>query len=297
MASVTSIARVFEGERNFFSCDAGKTSLELVDFIKLLQNPHNLLPGQIFAEKDVRVVTDSADVVFTAEEIKVILLAAQHFSQEGVGDPLAENGFLPPLPSPPIFFNDGTYSGSILCNMPHGKGEMVYSYGPYAIYNGDWKDGVFHGSGVLTFNDGKIAKGCWVEGCLSDGIISYPNCRNKAVCQGMFDEDYLLYGKGKKTWTTTKGETKHYVGDFQKGQMHGDGALTTKNIQGLVSSSVYCGGFKENKTHGSGTLTIHYLNGKKIVSQNIFKNGDLKIHAEGGLLFFILQKFRSAISS
>ena len=60
------------------------------------------------------------------------------------------------------FLNDGgKYEGEYKDGKYHGQGTYTWSDG--TKYVGEWKDGVFHGQGTLTSQDGRKEVGVWRE--------------------------------------------------------------------------------------------------------------------------------------
>mmetsp|Transcript_2777 Transcript_2777/g.6631 ORF Transcript_2777/g.6631 Transcript_2777/m.6631 type:complete len:145 (-) Transcript_2777:111-545(-) len=92
----------------------------------------------------------------------------------------------------------GHYTGELKGKfVKHGKGVLSYTDG--AVYDGEFKDGVFHGMGTFTWAaTGESYTGWW--------------------------EDGQMHGKGRFDYAS--GGT--YVGGFSRGKMHGFGKLTIK---------------------------------------------------------------------
>ena len=81
-------------------------------------------------------------------------------------------------------------------------------------------------------------------------------------------------------WMNCKGtlefDGNKYVGEFEKGQFHGQGTFT------FASGNKYVGDWKDGKRHGQGTFT--FANGNKYVGD--FRNGEfygqgIYTHADG----------------
>ena len=51
----------------------------------------------------------------------------------------------------------GTYKGYFHMNKWHGKGKLIYKYGP--IYEGEWYLGERHGEGQYTWHNGAVWRG------------------------------------------------------------------------------------------------------------------------------------------
>lgn len=97
-----------------------------------------------------------------------------------------------------------TLSGSMVLRLPRG------------VYRGDVRDGVPHGSGSLTSDEGDRYEGTWRDG--------------------------LRYGRGTMEWA----DGSSYTGQWQTGEMHGEGTLTTE------AGEIYRGEFREGEFHGEG---------------------------------------------
>jgi hypothetical protein len=106
-------------------------------------------------------------------------------------------------------------------------------------YVGEWKDGVQHGQGTITWASGKFAGVKYVGGW----------------------KDGEEHGQG--TWTHPSGEK--YVGEWKDGTSHGQGTTT------LADGDKYVGEHKDGKRHGLGTATA--TDGR--VKKGIWENGVL----------------------
>ena len=51
--------------------------------------------------------------------------------------------------------NTDVYSGEYLDDIPHGSGTMLYTQFCFT-YIGQWREGVWEGRGLLTFDDGEV---------------------------------------------------------------------------------------------------------------------------------------------
>ena len=86
-------------------------------------------------------------------------------------------------------------------------------------YDGEFKDGLLHGQGTMTF-----ATGDQYVGEFKDG---------------------LRHGQGTNTWANGD----QYVGEFKDDKKHGQGTATDTN------GNQYVGEYKDGKMHGQGTFT------------------------------------------
>ena len=64
--------------------------------------------------------------------------------------------------------NDGKYVGDIVNMKPNGSGIFVYGKGKWEgdTYNGQWRDGEFHGKGTFTRTNGERFFGEWKKSML-----------------------------------------------------------------------------------------------------------------------------------
>ena len=105
-----------------------------------------------------------------------------------------------------------TYAGGWRRSLRHGVGTELWPNGDR--FEGDFKDGKFHGSGTYLTRGGKYV-GEFVDG--------------------------RKEGQGKMTWT----KNGHvYEGGWKGGRMHGSGKYTKPDM------SLYEGEWKDHKRHG-----------------------------------------------
>ena len=121
---------------------------------------------------------------------------------------------------------DGCVFGDCL----NGRGKFVNSY---LTYEGNWKNGVKEGQGMLKTYIGEVYTG------------EFKN--NKYNGKGKFDSGTSVYEgdfvNGKKEGKgTEKSAVSIYVGDFKNGKRDGKGKLTK-----MMSNTVQEGTFKEGK--------------------------------------------------
>jgi len=153
--------------------------------------------------------------------------------------------------------NDGgyKYEGDYKDGLFHGQGTLTYSDGDQ--YVGEFKDGKYHGQGTFTWSDGVSYKGEWKDGkyhgqgteTSSDGL-SY---------KGEW-KDGKEHGQGKKTWTTD-GELNTYEGEYRNGVWHGKGKYIVD--LGGKEETICEGIWEEGK----------FVKGKRIVSDYMYYEG------------------------
>jgi hypothetical protein len=117
---------------------------------------------------------------------------------------------------------DGEYIGDVLNGVPHGRGTLICHPGnDCSEYTGKWKNGKFHGEGMLTFANGDKMTGQWKAG--------------------------FMYGKGCYEFESGS----KYKGEFLKSMFHGMGIIR------YVNGDVYNGDWRNNEKHGKGTMEFH----------------------------------------
>lgn len=157
---------------------------------------------------------------------------------------------------------NGYYEGEYKDGYYHGYG--IFHYMDGSTYEGNFLRGERHGQGKMKYANGTIYLGLFNEDiCSGKGIIKYPN---GVEYEGNFEDDlpngyghildsknnkYQGLVKNGKPWG--KGEIKYsngstYKGDFVDGKKEGKGKY--KSYKGLK----YSGLFKNNLYHGKGTL-------------------------------------------
>jgi len=179
--------------------------------------------------------------------------------------------------------NDGKYEGDILNMKPNGSGNFVYGKGKWEgdRYDGQWKDGEFHGKGTFNRNNGQKFFGEWRSSILWDitgydkfGRIFKKYKRGVQVIIRKKDEDekktalqkrergilyrevpFSKWERGGKKWMTEGDKKIHgiYEGDILDGVPDGEGTYTWYNVE------KYVGEFRKGFFHGHGTFT--YLSG------------------------------------
>ena len=97
----------------------------------------------------------------------------------------------------------------------------IYSEGGNQ-YVGEFKDGVFHGQGTMTYANGDKYVGEWKDNkAHGQGAYTFPD---GAQYVGEFKDD-ILHGQG----TFTYPDGRQYVGEYVDGLKHGQGTATYAN--------------------------------------------------------------------
>jgi len=117
-----------------------------------------------------------------------------------------------------------------------------------AYYEGDFKNGLMHGNGMIVFSPAdtlhrKHFEGTFVEGKRTGGGRMVYNSNDRFT--GELDSQYVPHGVGKKEYS---GGKSSYEGEWQNGKAHGSGTL----VDGL---NTYVGSFVMGNRDGPGQMT------------------------------------------
>eukprot|EP00934_Nitzschia_sp_Nitz4_P001501 Nitzschia sp. Nitz4//scaffold104_size75438//26807//29941//NITZ4_005655-RA/size75438-processed-gene-0.43-mRNA-1//-1//CDS//3329532383//1501//frame0 len=177
-----------------------------------------------------------------------------------------------------MYGDGGTYTGTICVDsrLPHGKGTMLYEN--ERQYEGDWKDGRWHGFGRWTNDNGDCYEGPFVyDARHGRGVYKWKNGNsyqgdfyedkrqgngifqfaNGSVYEGEFVNG-MFEGRG-----SFKFDGGSYEGEWKAGVYHGTGLLL------FSDGSSYKGDFRAGLAHGNGEETG--VDG--IVHRGIWENG------------------------
>ena len=135
-----------------------------------------------------------------------------------------------------------------------------------SVYEGELKDGMFNGKGILSYPNGDRYEGTFINGLLN-GTGSFLG-RHGATYQGGFSN-----GEYSGTGVFIDAHRYRYEGAFQDGECTGNGELR------LPSGTTYKGVFKDSRLNGTGS--VHYPDGA--VEEGEFRNGELN---GGGRRFY-----------
>eukprot|EP00913_Durusdinium_trenchii_P000040 g36.t1 len=160
------------------------------------------------------------------------------------------------------------YNGQIRDGLFHGRGTLIYAGNER--YEGDWVYGKREGHGRFTYQDGAIFEGNWQE-----DRVPFPERKRVAVFasgnryEGMW-ENGRIHGHGSLTYSNKD----QYEGEWHDGKMHGRG--TYKYAEG----DVYQGEWKDDKRHGKGVVTYVSARGSVVEKfEGDWVNG--KMHGQG----------------
>ena len=171
--------------------------------------------------------------------------------------------------------NGDHYKGELKFEKPHGEGVMIYSllidneerkrlkkqmkrgyynfFHPY-MYDGEWKNGLYHGEGIIKYTVGHVYEGEFKNGEYHNngklvGIRGIDlKMLEEFVDSGVAWADFMLIYKERKL-----NNYEIYEGDWKDGKKHGDGSLIRINHKGEERYK-YEGEWKDGKKYGSGTF-------------------------------------------
>jgi hypothetical protein len=157
------------------------------------------------------------------------------------------------------FYYQGNYRNGLF----HGEGLFKDNNGN--AYTGEFEEGSFHGQGTAIFADGSKYIGEWYkDGKNGQGTMTYSD---GTVKSGEWENDKFVEESGsvatnnEKTTGCISGDCKNgygeirwqngnkYIGEWQNGKKHGQGTFT------WLSGDKYVGQFENGKKHGQGTYT------------------------------------------
>ena len=175
------------------------------------------------------------------------------------------------VPVPVALLPDGgQYDGELKQGLFHGKGRITWPDGNY--YEGNFRRGLFDGQGRLEYGNNVVYKGEFQQGrATGKGKIDYAD---GAFYKGEV-QNGLPHGHG-----TLKSTDSTYTGSFKNGHFYGHGVLVT------AAGASYNGQFKDGLYHGKGLYmaenggryTGNFTEGQ-FVGQGSFEQG--KIRYEG----------------
>jgi hypothetical protein len=162
----------------------------------------------------------------------------------------------------------GNFTGSISIQTgkPHGRGRMVYTSpdkGNTVSYEGEWKQGQWHGKGKVIKKNGDTYTGSFSEDQIH-GFGEYAHKGSKRIFQGRFVMGHRIEGKMKYSdgsvyegpWYDGKRQgigTYHFSdGSLFKGEFAGD-RMTGHGKLVWPDGSHYVGEFRKGRRHGNGT--------------------------------------------
>ena len=150
-------------------------------------------------------------------------------------------------------FENGAYQGFYKDGKREVWGVFKFNKGIYkgAVYNGEYSNSKMHGTGMITYDNGRIFEGDFVLGYAhGQGEEFYPN-GDRFVGQVKATRK-----DGQGSYYYANGNT--YIGQFKEDQPNGKGVFVNKK-----GRCKYNGDFKMGKAHGQGSYD--YPNGEKYV--------------------------------
>ena len=155
-------------------------------------------------------------------------------------------------------FADGRvkYDGEWKDGMRHGIGTLTFDPDGYARYQGEWRDDQKHGTGSMRYTSGNVYEGGWAcDQKNGRGVMSWPDSGEK------YEGDWVdgkPHGSGTHTWERIGDSedaywfnTKNsYTGQFAAGMRQGYGQFAYANGSG------YDGYWYADKKHGAGAYVF-----------------------------------------
>lgn len=133
-----------------------------------------------------------------------------------------------------------------------------------AIYDGEFKRGLFHGDGILRWSNGKLYEGTFKNG------LRHGHGKSVDAIGNSYEGEYLN-GFPEGTGITKYSNGDVYKGEHKYGEFFGQGIYKTK------SGRIYEGEFKNGRANGKGKIVMP----KRGVYVGDIK--DWKMHGEGVL--------------
>lgn len=151
-------------------------------------------------------------------------------------------------------YSDGRrYTGTFSQSQPTGEGALYHPNGER--YLGQFQRGNPHGQGVYWYPDGSFRRGYWQNGKLVQGEDHPAEWKDKGPSRTGCVAGDCYSGTG--TYLTPGGAI--YVGQFQNGEIHGQGVCT------YADGSRYEGQWEHRYPEGYGTKT--WTNGQQFSGQ------------------------------
>ena len=163
-------------------------------------------------------------------------------------------------------FGRDRYLGEYKDGLPHGTGKITYGTGNQngsKFYDGEWRNGKMHGTGTFVWVGGERYVGTFNDGT-REGYGTY-HFANGDVYEGEFQYNNRQ-GRGKITYAPNNpNNCNYYDGEWYEGKKDGKGTLV------WVNGERYEGDWKRNNRHGNGTYffpngdyeVASYVNDKK----------------------------------
>ncbi|XP_022918899.1 alsin isoform X2 [Onthophagus taurus] len=179
------------------------------------------------------------------------------------------------------YYKDANYTGRWLNAKMHGSGKLTWIDGK--IYTGQFNNNQMHGFGKITLPNIGVYEGQWKDNQQNGfGILKYTN---GDVYKGYF-KDGQPHGHGSlKQGNFTASSASIYIGGWILGTKNGYGVM-----HDIVTGDKYLGTWLDNKKHGKGLIVtsegVYYEgifnqdvltgNGLMILEDGTFYEGDFK---------------------
>ena len=117
---------------------------------------------------------------------------------------------IPDIPNTPIMVQGGIFEGETVNGVAHGQGRVTWEDGTF--YEGEFANGMMHGQGRLTFIDGSVYEGEFDSGQYHGwGIFT------SAV--GSRQEGYWVNSRREGSFTITNPDGTTYIAIFENGEL------------------------------------------------------------------------------
>ena len=135
------------------------------------------------------------------------------------------------------------YEGKLVDGLREGLGKLTYING--SVYEGEFVNNLPSGNdGRLTFPDGREYRGTFINGLMQGyGTFEWPN---GDAYVGSFNANAIT-GSGKFFW---QGTNATYEGTVEEGKLHGVGVMSWPD------GRMYQGSYRNGKRHGFGVYRL-----------------------------------------
>jgi hypothetical protein len=229
-------------ERADVACAIASATQRAVEDNGTSQQPIDVLSGCVTASTVDSTVTPSTTITSLAEGVAAVAVSASNTvnDENTEGDANRRNVM-------EYEWHGAQYSGiytgqlSVISNNPDGDGTLRLDDG--AVYNGEWRNGQPHGSGVWATIEGDLfCSQSWQNGTKHGKTVD-------VFCDGCVYRGNYEYGKRHGDGILTWPYGANYVGQFMNDKRNGTGVYT------YADGRCYTGTYKDDRPHGYGKMT------------------------------------------
>lgn len=161
------------------------------------------------------------------------------------------------------------------------NGYLKYQKSNGDIYDGEWKNGLYDGNGVLTRKTGEIYDGMWIQGALDNGKITFKinNFGGTKTVNIYYNQNWN--GNGKNAVIEENGNI--YDGEWHSGKKNGNGILYARGEN--ETPTKIRNGVWEDDVLTDGTETTLYDDGVQTYIVQVkggFRNGKGILYDQNG---------------